>query len=315
MTASIWETPWTVPGLDGCSFYHTMDLPGVGQVNGQWDLRETIGAYLGPCPLEGRSVLDLGCASGFLSFAAERRGAEVVSFDLRDATHDLTLVPYAYQQHERAARLAGADEYFHRWKRGYWLAHRLLRSRARVYYGSVYDLPEELGQFDVVLLGQILVHLQNPVAALASAARRGREHLVIVEDVKSGEAPVAQFLPPLLDNQSQAWWHWSLGMFRHYLRILGFAVEDVARSRHLCLAYGEPKYLELSTITARRCPRWQEPPSDEEVRAFAAVAEAAAAPPAPPDPAPVPRPRSGLARRIARRVWKTLSGPDRQLHN
>ncbi len=41
---------------------------------------------------------------------------------------------------------------------GYWLAHRLLNSRAEVYYGTAYDLPEGLGHFDLAVVGMMLPH-------------------------------------------------------------------------------------------------------------------------------------------------------------
>ena len=59
-----------------------MELPGVGVVGGQWDLRETIEDYLAAFPFAGKRVLDVGAARGFPSFEMERRGAEVVSFDM-----------------------------------------------------------------------------------------------------------------------------------------------------------------------------------------------------------------------------------------
>ena len=59
-----------------------MELPGVGVVGGQWDLRESIEDYLAAFPFAGKRVLDVGAARGFPSFEMERRGAEVVSFDM-----------------------------------------------------------------------------------------------------------------------------------------------------------------------------------------------------------------------------------------
>src|SRR5215472_7673160 len=74
--------PRTVTDLGECIFYHTMDLPGFGSVRGNWDLRQSFGDYTGGVDFAGKSTLDVGTASGFLSFEAERRGAAaVVSFD------------------------------------------------------------------------------------------------------------------------------------------------------------------------------------------------------------------------------------------
>src|SRR4051794_1180563 len=79
---SLYAAPREVSDLGQCHFYHAMVLPGVGFVRGNWDLRESFGKYTGEVAFAGKRVLDVGTASGFLSFEAERRGAaEVVSFD------------------------------------------------------------------------------------------------------------------------------------------------------------------------------------------------------------------------------------------
>jgi 2-polyprenyl-3-methyl-5-hydroxy-6-metoxy-1,4-benzoquinol methylase len=63
-----------------------MDLPGFGSVIGQWDLRGRFDNYTGRVPLAGRTVVDVGTASGFLSFDAEKRGALVTGFDADDVS-------------------------------------------------------------------------------------------------------------------------------------------------------------------------------------------------------------------------------------
>jgi 2-polyprenyl-3-methyl-5-hydroxy-6-metoxy-1,4-benzoquinol methylase len=65
-------------------FYHVMDLPEFGTVNhfGSWDLRDRFDDYVAHTPLASKTLLDVGCASGFLSFEAEKRGAIVTSFDV-----------------------------------------------------------------------------------------------------------------------------------------------------------------------------------------------------------------------------------------
>ena len=57
--------------LEDCDFYHMVDIPGHGLVKGQWDLRGREADYLGAVPLNGRSVLEIGPASGHLSFWME----------------------------------------------------------------------------------------------------------------------------------------------------------------------------------------------------------------------------------------------------
>ena len=92
------------PRLDECTWYHSMDLPGIGEVVGAWDLRGRFDDYVGHVALGGKSVLDVGTANGFLSFEAEKRGATVTSFDA-DRPERLEFQPQATE----AARLRTAQ--------------------------------------------------------------------------------------------------------------------------------------------------------------------------------------------------------------
>jgi hypothetical protein len=80
-------------------------------------------------------------------------------------------------------------------RNGYWLAHRLLKSRARVYYGDIYNIPDEIGQFDVVLLGMVLPHSREPFYALAQTARLSRGVVIITRQAPKDQAPIAYFIP------------------------------------------------------------------------------------------------------------------------
>ena len=53
------------PARDACQFYHSFTLP-EGEVPGIWDLRAQPHRYLGEVDFNGRSVLEVGPASGFL---------------------------------------------------------------------------------------------------------------------------------------------------------------------------------------------------------------------------------------------------------
>jgi hypothetical protein len=93
MSNSLFAAPRKNLNVNQCFFYHVYDLPGVGRVGGHWDLRETIDDYLGHYDFTGKRALDIGTASGFLTFAMEARGAEVVSFDAAAGRHS-DIVPY-----------------------------------------------------------------------------------------------------------------------------------------------------------------------------------------------------------------------------
>ena len=82
--ASVYAEPRTVTDLEECYFYHSMEIPGYGLVEGPWDLRGGVDDYLGGVDLRDKRVLEIGTASGFLCFTMEGRGAEVVASDLSD---------------------------------------------------------------------------------------------------------------------------------------------------------------------------------------------------------------------------------------
>ena len=227
--------PRHVESPEGCFFYHTVELPGLGVVHGQWDLRGKFDEYIGGVLVEGKSVLDVGTATGFLSFEAERRGASrVVSFDMSDVRQQ-TLLPFKdklyYQNCERWAELYGAE--MERWKDSYWLCHRLLGSHAEVVYGSVYEVPPALGRFDVVVVGSVLEHLSDQVSALASIARVTGETMVVVTPLLETEERVARF-EPLASNPDYdyTWWTYSLGVYREVFKMLGFRVERVTSGEY-----------------------------------------------------------------------------------
>jgi hypothetical protein len=79
--SDLFAEPMAVSDPKDCRFYHTLELPVSGLQQGQWDLRGRFDDYTLAVPLAGRTVLDVGTASGFLSFEAEKRGAIVTGVE------------------------------------------------------------------------------------------------------------------------------------------------------------------------------------------------------------------------------------------
>ena len=251
--------PRHVTDLSECFFYHTMTLPGFGEVRGHWDLRGRFDDYIGHVDVNGKSVIDIATATGFLSFEAERNGAsEVVSFDMAHARQQ-NFLPFKDKLHYRDPA-AWAEEHnveVEQWKNAYWLCHRLLNSCARVFYGDIYNLPEELGQFDIAIVGSVLEHLSDPVTALASIARIVRQTIVIVAPlIESGEGKfdtgekLARF-EGSADRPANdfTWWTYSAALYREVFKMLGFTLDRItsARYRYHYLDRLEPRYTLVAT--------------------------------------------------------------------
>jgi ubiquinone/menaquinone biosynthesis C-methylase UbiE len=245
--------PRRVESLDECFFYHTVELPGFGVVPGQWDLRGRFEEYVGGVRVAGKTVLDVGTATGFLSFEAERLGASrVVSSDMGDP-REQTFLPFKdklyYRDYESFIHYHAQE--VERWKNAYWLCHRLLGSRAEVFYGDVYDLPTALGQFDVVLVGAVLEHLSDQITALGSIARVTKRTMVVVTPLLQTEERVARF-EPLASNPGYdyTWWTYSLGVYREVFAMLGFRVARVTSAKYYWVHGGS--YEERFTLVAER---------------------------------------------------------------
>ena len=142
------------------SWYHTLELPGF-TTTGVFDLRNDVRHYGLPESLEGKRCLEIGTWDGFWAFEMERRGAsEVIALDLddeRELDWPPRRRPTTWPEAERGA--------------GFHLAKELLESKVERVVRSVYFAePEELGTFDFVFCGSVLIHLRDQLLALERIA-------------------------------------------------------------------------------------------------------------------------------------------------
>jgi hypothetical protein len=251
----MYASPRFVADVASCRWYHAMDLPEVGTVGGQWDLRATIDEYLGHFDFRGKRCMDLGAASGYLTFEMERRGArEVVSVDLDADRHAYDVVPFASADFDVDAARERLRGLIHATQDAYWLAHRLLGSRAKAYYGTGYDLPAALGQFDVVMIGMMLPHVRDPFSVLEQAAARSDETIIVTQQAPRVAEAYAYFMPdPSTREPEAAWWSLSEACVERMLAVLGFEVISRTRAEHACLIRGDRESCTASV--ARRVGR------------------------------------------------------------
>jgi SAM-dependent methyltransferase len=175
---ALFAVPRKIESIGDCYFYHTIDLPGHGTVEGEFDLRDRPGEYLGDVDFKNKRVLEIGSANGFFTFFMERQGAEVVGFDLAEED-SWDVVPYT--QYDYQSFVAERRRHIEKLKNAFWLAHSLFQSKARVVYGNAYSIPPGLGPFDISTLGCVLEHVRDPFSVLENVARLTKETVVVTE--------------------------------------------------------------------------------------------------------------------------------------
>jgi SAM-dependent methyltransferase len=258
----LYAEPKIVTSLDDCIFYHTMEIPGHGLMQGQWDLRANVHQYLGGVELRDKRVLEIGTASGYVCMHMEQQGADVIAFDLAE-DQDADVVPFA--RHDVALHAAQHREFVRKIRNGFWLNHAAHRSSAKAVYGNAYRLPDSLGAVDVAVFGAVLRHLRDPFLALQSAARLTRETVIVTESmnrrlgllvdyVRRRIAPGAMiFLPRVeLDGPVTTWWALSPTVIARCIKVLGF--EDVSIKYHYQHREGVGRTLFWTVIARRTTP-------------------------------------------------------------
>jgi O-methyltransferase len=211
--------------LEDCDWYHTTELPDGTVIFGQWDLQGHESEYLGNVPLDGRRVLEAGPASGFLTYWMEGRGADVTSFE---AGYDVGFdyVP-AVDGADYGVWQADFMKHIARVNNSWWLQHRDRASAARIVYGDIYNLPEDLGTFDVSVFGSILLHLRDPFRALQQAAAHTDQTMVVTDLLHAGfedadDAVLRWGMDTASTGPSHSWWCLSPGAVTRMLWRLGF---------------------------------------------------------------------------------------------
>ena len=214
--------------------------------------------YLGHVDLAGRKVLEIGTASGHLCFWMESQGADVLAYDL-SPEQDWDIVPY--HNFDYSKHIAQRKDIIRKLNNGWWFARERFQSNARVIYGSVYELSPQLGRFDVVTMGSILLHLRDPFLAIQKAASLSTDTLIITdvlqltEDQSAatvlGQGRVARFRPDAATCWPfETWWELSPHFVAQAVQILGFTDVESSVHRHRYMNIE----MDLYTIVARRDP-------------------------------------------------------------
>jgi tRNA (mo5U34)-methyltransferase len=206
-------------------WYHTIDLGSGIVTEGLFDHRGVLHHYGLPERLDGARVLDVGTFDGFFAFELERRGASVVATDLAD--RDLLDWPAPMK------RMSHAKPFTPR-RTNFDLAKEVLSSRVEYREISAYDVgTSDLGSFDFVFVGSLLVHLRDPVGALMSLHESTSGAIQIVEpthrflDLLPGRRAAARFTGTSTDL---TWWIANSACLGGWLESAGFVDVSVGNT-------------------------------------------------------------------------------------
>jgi tRNA (mo5U34)-methyltransferase len=182
-----------------------------------------------PAELSGARALDIGCNAGYYSFQLAARGAEVLALDL--------------------------DEHY--LQQGRWASQHLdPEGLVEFRQGSIYDLVDVEGTFEVVLFMGVLYHLRYPLLALDVVAEKVGGALVLQtltmpgdespgtpDDIEIGERerllapnwPRAAFIEHCLAGDPTNWWAADQGCVEAMARSAGLRiVEQPAHEIWIC---------------------------------------------------------------------------------
>jgi tRNA (mo5U34)-methyltransferase len=244
-------------------WYHTLELaPGVS-TPGIVDVRPIVPRVPIPSSLEGKRCLDIGTWDGFWAFEMERRGAaEVHAVDVPD--------PYRWDWPARTRILEsydGGKENLEKIKRngnGFPIARDALGSSVERHELTVYEIdPEQLGTFDFVFVGSLLLHLRDPVGALERIRTVANGEVVFNDCI---EYVLSKLLPrtPMarLDDDERVWW-WqpNLAALKSMIEQAGFEILDCGKPYFVPFGrrYEAPPQGPRELLRRLRTPRgWEE---------------------------------------------------------
>jgi tRNA (mo5U34)-methyltransferase len=206
--------------IAGLRWWHVMEVaPGV-ETPGSWDLRPTAELMPWPASLSGARCLDIGTMDGFWAFELEKRGAaEVLAIDPAETDH----AKLKWRPGPIPPRVLGGETFR--------VAADLLGSRAEYRDLNVYDLdPDDVGEFDVVVMGFVLQMLRDPLRGLEAVRSVCRGHLILLDTVSR---PLSLLPSPLarLDARRDGgeFFVFNPRGMRKALELAGFEVEEMTR--------------------------------------------------------------------------------------
>ncbi len=191
--------------LAGGGYHVLRPLPGV-VVDGEYDMYPLLEAYHLPEDLTGKTVLDVGTASGFFAMECARRGASVTAVDLV------------------------------LWDSNHWSIAELMQWDVHRVQKNIYELDSDFGQFDLVICGSLLLHLPDPIGAIRNLRSVCSERAIVSTSCPTGEseAPVCEFVGERQEGGAY-WAYWNIGAEALRRMLLAADFDHVEHQDHFTL--------------------------------------------------------------------------------
>ena len=207
------------------SWYHRIDLGDGIETPGHFRMADYLRYYNFPERMDGMRVLDVGASTGFFAYEFERRGAaEVVGVELPSwGDHDWTPRYRKGFEQKSVSDKQNIDREVMR--DGFTVVGEALNSmRVRRVWKAIYDLrAKELGQFDIVFSGAMLMHVRDPILGIQRMREcckpSGRLIVSISSIFPESTEPIAKFVGEW--NQCN-WWQMSPRCLEEVLKCCDF---------------------------------------------------------------------------------------------
>jgi tRNA (mo5U34)-methyltransferase len=207
------EQTLTQADVDKYPWYHTLELGDGVVTKGMFDHRPHLQHY--PIPdLTGKRCLDVATMDGYWAFEMERRGAaSVTALDLEDP-EQLDWPAALRGHHDKSMDETKAERFA--------LAKRALGSNVERVLMSAYDLSPELGTFDFVFCGDLLLHLKDPITPVENIRSVCTGSAVIVNVIKKFRFYEKRPMAELDGIDVFQWWLTNLEGLVRIVRAAGF---------------------------------------------------------------------------------------------
>jgi tRNA (mo5U34)-methyltransferase len=205
LAAEVERYPW----------YHTLELGDGVVTKGMFDHRPVLDRYPLPDDLSGKRCLDVATMDGYWAFEMERRGAaSVTAIDLQDP-EELDWPAALRADHDKSMDATKAERFA--------LAKNALGSNVDRVLLSAYDLSPDLGTFDFVFCGDLLLHLKDPITPVENIRSVCTGSAVIANVITKFRMYEKRPMAELDGIDTFTWWTTNLAGLVRIVRAAGFA--------------------------------------------------------------------------------------------